>query len=200
MSSKAILALFSFSEYSAFSRTIAIASLVANSTNPYTANEAILRAHPSNTGVVIHYIPSGLVADTQALASFYPYNSNNGLVDYGSDIDLAVSGVGRYIGFGNEVIGVVGEGVIVMSRRLPAGYVVSIVDGVEKPLVMRQEPEAQLQGLQVVPIQKDSNFRVWDFYRKAGFAVRNPVAMAVREISDASYDIPTGYDIRVLAG
>lgn len=176
------------------------AAAIADATNPFTANEDILRAHPSNTGVIVHYIPSGLVATTQALANFYPYNSNNGLVDYGSDIDLASAGVGRYIGFGSEVVGVVGEGVIVLSRRLPAGYVVSVVDGVAKPLKMRQEPETSLQGLQVVPIQVDSNFRKFDFYRKAGFAVNNPISMAVREISDATYDIPTGYDARTLAG
>lgn len=176
------------------------AGAISNSANPFTANEAILRAHPSNTGVIVQYIPSGLVADTQALASFYPFNSNNGLVDYGADIDLANAGVGRYIGFGNEVLGVVSESVIVLSRRLPAGYVVSTVEGVQKPLVMRQEAEASLQGLQSVMTQVDSNFRKWDFYRKAGFAVRNPIAMAVRQIANGSYVIPTGYDARTLAG
>jgi hypothetical protein len=176
------------------------ADAISNSANPYTANETILRAHPANTGTIIHYIPSGLVADTQALASFYPYRPNDGLVTYGDGVDLAAESVARYIGFGNEVLGVVGDGVIVLSRRLPAGYVVSLVDGVEKPLIMRQEPVATLQGLQSVAIQVDSNFRKWDFYEKAGFAVQNPIAMAVREIEDATYDIPTNYDARTLPG
>jgi len=153
------------------------AAAIGNTTNPYTANETILRAHPANVGTIIHYIPSGLVATTEALSNFYPLG--NDLVDFGSDIYLAKSEVQRFRGFGNKIIGVVGE---------------------EKPLVMRQEPETQLQGLQVVPIQVDSNFRKFDFYRKAGFAVRNPIAMAVRKISDASYDIPSGYDARTLAG
>jgi hypothetical protein len=172
---------------------------IANSTNPFTANETILRAHPANTGVVVHYIPPGLVADTQALASFYPPRDNP-LVDFGDGVDFASSAAARYIGFGNDIVGVVGEGVVVVSHRLPAGYVVSIVDGIEKPLAMRQEPEADLQGLQTVPVQVDSNFRRWDFYRKAGFAVRNPIGIAVREISDSSYDIPSGYDARLLGG
>lgn len=176
------------------------AGSISNSANPFTANEDILRAHPSNTGVIVHYIPSGLVADTTALASFYPYNANNGLVAFGGNTDVAAEQVARFLGFGNEVLGVVGEGVIVLSRRLPAGYVVSMVDGVEKPLVMREEPEASLQGLQTVSIQVDSNFRKWDFYRKAGFAVRNPIAIAVREVADATYDIPTNYDARTLPG
>lgn len=175
------------------------AGAIGNTTNPYTANEAILRAHPANTGVIVHYIPPGLVADTQALASFYPPRDNP-LIDYGDGVDFASSAAARYLGFGNDIVGVVGEGVIVVSHRLPAGYVVSIVDGVEKLLVMRQEPEADLQGLQTVPIQVDSNFRKWDFYRKAGFAVRNPIGAAVREIADASYDIPTGFDARILGG
>ena len=174
---------------------------IGNSTNPFTANEAILRAHPGNTGTIVQYIPPGLVADTVALAGWFPYNPNKGLVNYGDGVDLAADAVSRYLGFGNEIVGVVSESVIVMSRRLPAGYVVALVaDGVQKPIVRRREPEPQLQGLQVVPIQVDSNFRRFDFYLKEGYAVRNPIAMAVREVGDASYDVPTGYDARTLPG
>lgn len=176
------------------------ANSISDTDNPYSANEAILRAHPANTGVIVAYIGSGLVADTKAMNGFYPYNANDGLVDYGSDIDLAANSAGQYIGFGNEVIGVVSETVVVLSRRMPANYVVSIVQGVEKPLVMRQEPEAQLQGLQVIPVTVNSQWRRWDFYRKAGFAVRNPIAMAVRRIGDSSYAIPSGYDASVIKG
>lgn len=171
----------------------------ADGDNPYAANEAILRGHPSNTGVIVHYIGTGLVASTKALADFYPYNPNDGLVDYGDGVDLASNDVARYLGFGNQVIGVVGEGVVVSAARMPANYVLSVVDGIDKLLVMREEPQASLQGLQVVPFQVDSNFRRWDFYEKAGYAVNNPIGAAVREISDASYDIPTGYDARTLA-
>jgi hypothetical protein len=121
-------------------------------------------------------------------------------VAFGDGVDMAAANVSRYLGFGNEVLGVVGDGVIVLSRRLAADRVVSIVEGAEKPLIMRQEAEPSLQGLQVVTIQVDSNFRKWDFYEKAGYAVQNPIAMAVREIGDASYDIPTNYDARTLPG
>jgi hypothetical protein len=176
------------------------AGAISNSANPFEANSAILRAHPSNTGVIVHYIPSGLMASAMALEGFYPYRPNDGLVQFGGLVDVAADGVGQYLRFGNEVLGVVGDGVIVLSRRLPANYVVSVVDDAAAPLVMRQEPEAELQGLQTVPIQVDSNFRKWDFYRKAGFAVRNPIAIAVREIGDASYGIPANYDLRTLAG
>lgn len=173
---------------------------IGNTTNPFTANETILRAHPANTGTIVQYIPPGLVADTQALAGWYPYNPNNGLVTFGNSVDIANSNIARFLGFGNEIVGVVSESVIVLSRRLPAGYVVAVVDGAQKPIVRRREPEAGLQGLQVVPIQVDSNFRRWDFYLKEGYAIRNPIAMAIREVADASYDIPTGYDARTLAG
>ena len=176
------------------------AGSIANDANPYSANETVLRAHPSNTGVIVHYIPPGLVADTKALEGWFPYNPNDGLVDYGGDVDLASSLVAQYIGFGNEIVGVVSDGIVVLSRRLPANYVVSLVQGVEKPLFRRQEPETELQGLQVVPVTVDSNFRKWDFYRKAGFAVRNPISMAIRRISNGSYAIPSGYDARVIAG
>lgn len=175
-------------------------AVIDNSNNPFTVNEAILRAHPANTGTIVSYIPSGLVESTRALAGFYPYNAGNGLISFGADVDLASDEAGQYLGFGKSVEGVVGESVVVASPLLPANYVVSIVQGVDRPLWMREEPEATLQGLQVVPIQVDSNFRKWDFYVKAGFAVRNPIAIAVRQISAASYSIPTGYDARVIPG
>jgi hypothetical protein len=149
--------------------------------------------------VIVHYIGDGLVTDTKALASFYPYNPNGGLVDYGDGVDLASASVAQYLGFGNEVIGVVGDGVVVSSARMPANYVLSVVQSLDQLLVMREEPEASLQGLQVEFFQVDSNFRKWDFYQKAGYAVNNPIGAAVREIGDASYDIPTGYDARLLA-
>lgn len=167
--------------------------------NPFEANSAILRGHPSNTGVIVHYIGTGLVTSTKALADFYPYNPNGGLVGYGNGVDLASDAIARYLGFGNEVIGVVGDGVVVEAARMPANYVLSVVEGIDPLLVMREEPQASLQGLQVVPFQVDSNFRRWDFYEKVGYAVNNPIGAAVREISDASYDIPTGYDARTLA-
>ena len=173
---------------------------IGNTTNPFTANETILRAHPANVGTIVQYIPSDLMADTQALAGFYPFNPNNGLVDFGLGVDVASSRVAQFIGFGNEIVGVVSESIIVLSRRLPASRVVAKVMDGAKPLVRRREPETQLQGLRVVPIQVDSNFRRWDFYLKEGYAVGNPIGMAIREIADASYDIPSGYDARILAG
>jgi putative flippase GtrA len=175
------------------------AGTISNSANPYTANAAILRGHAANTGVIVHYIGEELVEDTMALANFYAYNPNGGLVNYGDGVDLAAESVARYIGFGNEVIGVVGRGVIVSSARMPANYVLSTVEGFDKLLVMREEPQISLQGLRVTPFQVDSNFRKWDFYEKVGYAVNNPIGAAVREIGDATYDIPTGYDARTLA-
>jgi hypothetical protein len=171
----------------------------ASGDNPFEANSAILRGHAANTGVIVHYIGTGLVTSTKALADFYPYNPNGGLVNYGDGVDLAADSVARYLGFGNEVVGVVGDGVVVSAARMPANYVLSVVRGFDPLLVMREEPQAALQGLRVTPFQVDSNFRKWDFYEKVGYAVNNPIGAAVREISDASYDIPTGYDARLLA-
>jgi hypothetical protein len=171
----------------------------ASGDNPFIANAAILRGHASNTGVIVHYIGTDLVDSTMQLASFYPYNPNGGLVAYGDGVDLASDSVARYLGFGSKVLGGVGDGVVVEAPRMPANYVLSLVEGIDPLLVMREEPEAMLQGLQVVPFQVDSNFRKWDFYEKVGYAVNNPIGAAVREIGDASYDIPTGYDARTLA-
>lgn len=176
------------------------AAAIDNSNNPYETQATILRAHPSNTGPIVTYIPPDLADDTQDLSGFYEYRGANDFVDYADNLSFASNQLGDFIGFGNEVLGIVSDNIIVLSRRMPAGYVVSVVDDINKPLVMRQEPEESLQGLQVVPIMRDSNFRTWDFYRKAGFAVRNPIAMAVRRIGNGSYAIPSGYDARTLGG
>lgn len=187
--------LASFEHYTAQANTIGN----ADGDNPYAANEAVLRQHPANTGVIVHYIPDSLVASTRQLAGFYPYNPNDGLVTYGDGVDLASDTISRYLGFGNQVIGVVGEGVIVSAARMPANYVLSTVESIEKLLVMREEPQVSLQGLRVVPFQVDSNFRKWDFYEKAGYAVNNPIGAAVRRIGNGTYAIPAGYDARTLA-
>lgn len=176
------------------------AGAISNSADPYAANTAILRAHPANVGRIVSYIGTGLVDATRALEGFYPYQPNDGLVSYGGLVDIAADMVGQYLGFGTEVIGVVGENIVVVSPRMPANYVVSIVQDVEKPLVMREEPQAILQGLQVIPFQHDPVFRSWNFFMKAGYAVRNPIAIAVRRISNGSYAIPTGFDARTLPG
>lgn len=176
------------------------ASAIDNSNNPYEAQRDILQAHPANIGPIVSYIPANLVSTTSALSDFYEYRGPDSLVDFADDVSLAVDDVANFIGFGNKVLGVVADNIIVESRRLPDNYIISVVQGVEKPLVMRQEPESTLQGLQVVPMVVDSNFRKWDFYRKAGFAVRNPIAMAVRRIGNGSYAIPTGYNAAALAG
>jgi hypothetical protein len=171
----------------------------ADGDNPFDANETLLRAHPSNMGVIVHYIPTNLVATTKALAGFYPYNPNDGLVTYGDGVDLAADRVAQYLGFGSMVLGVVGSGVVVEAPRMPDSYVLSVVNDIDMLLVMREEPQASLQGLQVVPFQVDSNFRKWDFYEKAGYAVNNPIGAAVRRIGNGTYAIPTNYDARTLA-
>jgi hypothetical protein len=178
------------------------ASAIDNSNNPFTAQATILKSHPGNMGTIVSYIPTNLVESTQALAAFHAFRGDTPLVDYGSDVTLANDVVGEFLGFGKSVLGEVSDNVIVETPLIPSNYIVSVVmgPGMDKPIAMRQEPEADLQGLQVVPFQVDSNFRKWDFYRKAGYGVRNPIAVAVRRIGNASYAIPTGYDARTLPG
>lgn len=176
------------------------ADAISNTANPYSANKTILRAHPANIGRIVSYIGEDLAEATRALEGFYPYRPGEGLVSYGGLVDVAADMVGQYRSFGTEVLGVVSENIVVVSPRMPANYVMSVVQGPEKPLVKREEPEANLQGLRVVPFQHDPVFRSWNFFLKAGYAVRNPIAIAVRRISNATYAIPTGYDARTLAG
>lgn len=176
------------------------ADAISDDANPFEANSDILRAHPANVGRIVSYIPTGLIASTKLLEGYAPYNPNDGLINYGGLVDVASDTVAQYLTFGSEVLGVVGDNIVVVSPHMPANYVVSMVQGPESLLVMREEPETDLQGLQVVPIQEDSNFRRWDFYLKAGYAVRNPIGAAVRRIGNGSYAIPTNFDLRTLPG
>lgn len=167
--------------------------------NPYAALNSLLSQYPSNSGPYVAYIASNLVADTEALSNFY--KARQQFVDYGANGDFAAEEVEQYIGFGTKVVGVADDMIIVEDREMPADYMIAIAAGAEvKPLRMREEPEAELQGFRSYTVQVNSNFRRVDFYRKAGFAAQNPVAFAVRRIADASYAIPAGYDASKLAG
>lgn len=182
-----------------FEHYTAQAAAIDNANNPYAALYSLLYSHPENIEPFVAYVPPDLVAATQALAAFHPYAGATPFVNY-VNTTLADDAVGGLLGFGNRVLGEANGMVIVESRRIPAGYIVGQAAGSGPVLKMREEPELSLQGLQMVEIQVDSNFRRWDFYRKAGFGISNPVGVAVRRIGNASYAIPTGYNAAQLTG
>ncbi len=173
---------------------------IADGTNPYTSLYSALYPWASNLEPFVAYINPAETVTTQALSGFDPYRGSTPWVQYGVNESLAVDEVGEYLGFGNRVLGTVSNLIVVEARRIPAGYILAQALGSGPFVRMREEPEEELQGLQMVPHQVNSNHRRWDFYRKAGFGVSNRLAAAVRRIGNASYAIPTNYDARTLMG
>lgn len=178
---------------------IAQAAGIADATNPYTTLYNLLSAHPSNRRPFVAYIPTNLVASTMLLASFVEYvGDNRDLIAYATNIDYAQDSIAQYLSFGSRVLGVTDGMVVIEAKVLPDDYIVAKANTNIPPLVYRQEPEADLQGLQVVPFQVNSNLWKEDFYRKGGFGVRNPVAAAVCRVGNGAYAIPTNYNAATL--
>jgi hypothetical protein len=166
------------------------AAAIADATNPYPTLKNLLMNHPENGGQVIALIPSGLRATTEALATFRETvdpNVRPAAADSVLTGSLGVAVPGTVIGY--ETSGTW----IVEWPSLPAGYIIAVPTEGPRPLAMREHPEAELQGFRRVAQRDDYPWFESQYVRRAGFGAWNRVGAAVIEISDASYDIPTGY-------
>lgn len=168
------------------------ANQISDSDNPYPTISAALKSYPDNSGKVIALIPTNLKADTEDLATFQmapdqnirPATSDEVLVG-----SLGVSVPGEVIGYEK------GGGVwIVEWPSLPDSRIVAVMSGGERPLAMRQDALAALQGFNRVGTRDDFPFTEFQYQRLAGFGAWNRVGAVVMEIGDASYDVPTGYE------
>jgi len=163
----------------------------ASSDNPFPTIYDELTEHPENRGQVISFIPAGLKATTTALATFLDVADPN--VRIGTDSDQLI-GAGPGVAVPGKVIGYETSGVwVVQWDALPANYILSVMTEGPRPLGMREHPEAELQGFKKVAERNDHPFYESQFLRFAGFGAWNRVGAHVTEISDASYDVPTGF-------
>jgi hypothetical protein len=161
----------------------------AGADNPYPVLYSELFEHPSNQGPFVAYIPTNLVATTTALATFFDVDDPD--IRRGADSDVLT---GRFTPPFGELLGKADKMWIVQWDRLPDSRIIAQAMGASsKPIAMREYPEPELQGLFPEFQDVDGNRHLNKFIRYAGFGAQNRVAAAVMEISDASYDIPTGY-------
>jgi hypothetical protein len=160
-------------------------------TNPYPTIRTELLEHPANTGDVVVFIPSGTNStQTKALASFNPVADPN--IAPGVSSDRLVGSLG--ITTPGTLIGYEDSGVwIVEWPQLPADYLVGVTTGGDRPLAMRQDPEAELQGFNKVAERNDHPFYESQFLRRAGFGARNRVGAVVMRVGNGTYAEPTGY-------
>lgn len=159
--------------------------------DPTEAMIAELREHPDNSGEMIIFVPTANVAAVQALTNFYE--------DIDPDITVG-TGVSRLTGsltaaLPGPVLGKHAAGAwYVEWASLPSNYLVGIMNQSEKPLAMREEPEAVLKGFYKVPQDRnDHPYYEQQWARHCGFGAWNRVGAVVQRVGNGTYAIPTGY-------
>jgi hypothetical protein len=162
----------------------------AGADNPYPVIYAELVEHPENSGDVVAFIPSGLKATTDALATFHPIADPN--ISEGANADRLVGTLG--VPVPGRLIGYEDSGVWVVEwASLPANYIIATMTGGPRAIAMRQDPEPELQGFKQVARRDDHPFYESQWLRRAGFGAYNRVGAVVMRISNATYAVPTGY-------
>jgi hypothetical protein len=166
------------------------AAAIADATNPYPTLKTELTEHPENGGAVVALIASNLRATTEALASFHPFADAN--LRLGSGQTELVGTLG--VPVPGQVIGYEDSGVWVAEwAHLPSSYILATTTEGTRPLAMREDTAPELRGFRRVADRDDHPWYERQYLRKAGFGGLNRVGAVAMEISDASFDIPTGY-------
>lgn len=166
------------------------AAAIADATNPYPTIHDALVNHPENGSTVVAFIPTNLRATTEALGTFFEKNDPNIRVGTGqSELvgSLGVSLPGPLIGYESSGVW------IVEWPSLPDNYIIATTIEGDRPIGMREHPEAELQGFGKRAERNDHPFYESQFSRHCGFGANNRVNAYVMRISNATYAVPTGY-------
>jgi hypothetical protein len=169
---------------------LAQSAAIDDTHNPFPTIEAELTEHPTNTGDVVVYVSTSLKASITALTAFVPYYEDQ-RIQPGISQDLVSSFPATRIG--DHKLGEINGCYIVEWKAMPAGYMIAHCPESGPFVGLREEPEAELQGLRVETHEETNKHVVYRLLRRAGFAVRNRIAAVCYYVGDASYVIPTGY-------
>lgn len=170
---------------------LAQAAAIDNSNDPFDTIYNELVEHPENSGDVVALVPTGLKTSIQALSAFYPQtdpNLNPGTATTTVAGSLGVALPGMLFGYHESRVWVA------EWKSLPANYIVAVMTDGPRPLAMRQEPEATLQGFNRVAQRNDHPYYESQYLRTAGFGAQNRVGALVYRISNGAYAVPTGYE------
>lgn len=162
---------------------------IANNANPYPTIYTELNEHPQNSGPVIAFIASDLVATTEALDTFYQQTDPDLTVGTGTTTLTGTLGIpvpGTVKGKADNVW-------IVEWPAIPSKRIIAVAAGGPKPLAMREDPEPSLRGFKRVADEQRFPWYESIYVRRAGFGAYNRVGALAMEIEDATYDIPSGY-------
>jgi hypothetical protein len=166
--------------------------------NPFPAIEDDLLEHPTNGNRLVAFVPTGLVSAIELLAAFAPATRDIIRVvpatgdetiepEFAPALNLPLTRSMTYRG-------IVGNTHIVQWQNMPANYIVTVaVDAEQKPIGLREYPQASLQGLVNIgePISRFP-YQQNNYVRAAGFGGFNRTAAHVLKIA-ASYAAPTAY-------
>lgn len=169
-------------------------AVISDSDNPFPAAVADLTEHPENGGENIVFIPTNLKASVSGLTEFVDLVDGNITSGIGSDSiksNLGVAHPGKVIGYLKY-----SHAWVVEWQNHPASYFTVISTEGARPLAMREDPEASLQGFVRVTDGTDpSNYPFYEsqYLRRTGFGARNRVGAVVYKIGDSSYAVPANY-------
>jgi hypothetical protein len=150
-----------------------------------------LTKQPENAGggKVISMISGNLEASVMNLANFIEVNDPD--ITLGLSNDKLTGALG--VSVPGEVIGKVDRNWIVRWDSLPDDYVISTITSGDRPLAMREHPEAELQGFNRVADRNDDPYYESQFVRYAGVGGWNRVGAIITKVDPTAYGVPTGY-------
>jgi hypothetical protein len=163
--------------------------------NPYPIIENALSRRVENGGgngvshgaEVVCLIAPNLESDTRGLDDFIEYTDQD--ITLGADTRRLTGAPPNVPG---EVIGKANRCWISVWDSVPSGYIIGLSLSGERPVAMREEPEASLQGYVAVGERHDQPYHERHYERIAGFGTWNRVGAYIRRIGNASYAIPSG--------
>lgn len=150
-----------------------------------------LHKRPENAGggKVISFIPGNLEASVMGLANFIEVTDPD--IQLGANTEKLTGSLGASVP--GEVLGKVDRNWIVRWDSLPDNYVISTITSGDRPLAMRQHPEAELQGFNRVASRDDDPYYESQYVRYAGFGAWNRVGAIVTQVTGGSYAVPSGF-------
>ena len=170
---------------------LAQAEAISDTDDPFEEIYEELREHPENSGEIVALIPTNLKAAVQGLDAFRPARDPNLQPGSATDVligDLGVQLPGRLIGYHTARVW------IAEWPSLPDNYLLALATGGMRALRMREDPEPELQGFNLVARRDDHPFYESQYVRRAGFGAWNRVGALAYRIGDASYAPPAAYD------
>jgi len=178
---------------------LAQSNAIDDAHNPFPTIRSELIEHPTNSEDIVVYIPFNLRSAVEDLTNFVPVQDP--LIQYGANTntltDEAMSQLDMIKGAGNEVLGRIEDMWVVEWRALPDNYMIAVSLNNTAPIKRRLHEVASLQGLRQVEIVGADQSVRWEWYHMYGFGIYDRTAMVVYRIGNASYAIPTGYQMPI---